>query len=182
MEYTELFGLCDFEPNEIEIEGPKVDETFQKLGIYRRLPTMYDARRHICFNLSRVMRHVHDYYEKRLSPFGLTPPQYFVFNALWMDDGISMSELGELVSLDGSTLTGIIDRMEKNGYVERKLNPNDRRSVLVFLTDKARDMGPHILEFAGEFDAALKKPFSKEEMDAFERVLRSLADSPDWIP
>jgi len=140
---------------------------------------MYDARKHICFNVGRVMRRVYDHYEKRLSPFNLTPPQYFVFNALWMGDGISIGELGERVSLDSSTLTGIIDRMERSGYVERQLNPQDRRSVLVFLTAKAREVGPRILKFADELDATLRHPFSQEEMDAFERVLRSLAETPD---
>ena len=140
---------------------------------------MYDARKHICFNLGRVMRRVYDYYEQRLSPFGLTPPQYFVFNALWMGDGIGVGELGERVSLDSSTLTGIIDRMERSGYVERRPNPDDRRSVLVFLTAKGRELGPSILEFADELDVTLRQPFSQEEMDTFERVLRSLAETPD---
>ena len=140
---------------------------------------MYDARKHICFNLGRVMRRVYDYYEQRLSPFGLTPPQYFVFNALWMGDGISVGELGERVSLDSSTLTGIIDRMERSGYVERRPNPDDRRSVLVFLTTKARELGPRILDFAGELDTTLRQPFSQEEMDTFERVLRALAEVRD---
>ena len=140
---------------------------------------MYDARKHICFNVGRVMRRVYDYYEQRLSPFGLTPPQYFVFNALWMGDGISVGELGERVSLDSSTLTGIIDRMERNGYVERRPNPDDRRSVLVFLTTKARELGPRILDFAGELDTTLRQPFSQEEMDTFERVLRALAEVRD---
>ena len=140
---------------------------------------MYDARKHICFNVGRVMRRVYDHYEKRLSPFGLTSPQYFVFNALWMGDGISIGELGERVSLDSSTLTGIIDRMEKSGYLERQLNPQDRRSVLVFLTTKAREVGPHILEFADELDASLRQQFSEEEMDSFEQVLRALAEAPD---
>jgi DNA-binding MarR family transcriptional regulator len=140
---------------------------------------MYDARKHICFNLGRVMRRVYDYYEQRLSPFGLTPPQYFAFNALWMGDGISVGELGERVSLDSSTLTGIIDRMERSGYVERRPNPDDRRSVLVFLTANAQDLGPRILEFADELDVTLREPFSQEEMDTFERVLRSLAEAPD---
>ncbi len=140
---------------------------------------MYDARKHICFNLGRVMRRVYDFYEQRLSPFGLTSPQYFVFNALWMGDGISVGELGERVCLDSSTLTGIIDRMEKSGYVERRPNPDDRRSVLVFLTAKARELGPSILEFADELDATLRQPSSQEEMDTFERVLRSLAEAPD---
>jgi len=64
------------------------------------------------------MCRVYDHYEQRLSSFGLTPPQYFVFNALWMGDGISVGELGERVSLDCSVLTGIIDRLERSDYVE----------------------------------------------------------------
>jgi len=140
---------------------------------------MYDATKHICFNLGRVMRRVSDYYEHRLSSFGLTPPQYFVFNALWMGDGISVGELGERVSLDSSTLTGIIDRMERSGYVERRPNPDDRRSVLVFLTADARELGPRILAFADELDSALRQPFSQEEMETFERVLRALAEVSD---
>lgn len=138
---------------------------------------MYDARKHICFNLGRVMRRVYEYYEKRLSPFGLTPPQYFVFNALWMGDGITITELGDRVSLDSSTLTGIIDRMEKNDYVERKPNPNDRRSALVFLTIKAKELAPNILEFADDLDTTLKQPFSKKDMAIFEKILRSLGEA-----
>lgn len=142
----------------------------------------YDARQHICFNLGRAMRLVYDHYEKRLAPFGLTSPQYFVFNALWMGDGISVGELGKRVSLDSSTLTGIIDRLEKTGYVERKINPDDRRSILIFLTDRAREVGPQILEFANELDAKLRQASSKNEMDTFERVLRALAEASTSMP
>ena len=142
---------------------------------------MYDARKHICFNLGRVMRRVYDYYEQRLAAFGLTPPQYFVFNALWMGDGITIGELGERVSLDGSTLTGIIDRMERSGYVERRSNPDDRRSVLVYLTTRARELGPRILEFADELDAALRNPFPQNDMEVFEGVLRSLAETQNQV-
>ena len=138
---------------------------------------MYDARKHICFNLGRVMRRVYDYYDQRLSTFDLTPSQFFVFNALCMGDGITVGEIGERVYLDSSTLTGIIDRMEKSGYAERRPNPADRRSVLVYLTPKARELSPRILEFADELDAALRKPFSRQEMDDFENVLRTLAET-----
>lgn len=137
---------------------------------------MYDARKHICFNLGRVMRRVYNYYEKRLTSFGLTVPQYFVFNALWMGDGVSIGELVERVFLDSSTLTGIIDRMERSGYVERRDNPDDRRAVLVFLTPKAREVGPSILKFADELDAKLREPFSTQEVENFERVIKALAE------
>ena len=58
---------------------------------------VYDAQKHICFNIGRVMRRVYDHYEQRLIPYNLTTPQYFVFNALWMGDGISINKLGERV-------------------------------------------------------------------------------------
>ena len=127
------------------------------------------------------MRRVYDYYEQRLGDFELTVPQYFVFNALWMGDGVGVGELGERVSLDSSTLTGIIDRMERKGYVERRPNPGDRRSVLVFLAAKARELGPRILDFADELDATLRKPFTKKEMEEFEKVLRALAETQDEV-
>ena len=138
---------------------------------------MYDASKHICFNLGRVMRRVYDYYDQRLSTFDLTPSQFFVFSALCMGDGITVGEIGERVYLDSSTLTGIIDRMERSGYVERRPNPADRRSVLVYLTPKARELSPRILEFADELDATLRKPFSRQEMKDFESVLRALAET-----
>ncbi|MDD5311950.1 MAG: MarR family transcriptional regulator [Dehalococcoidia bacterium] len=136
----------------------------------------YDAREHICFNVGRVMRKVYDHYESRLAPFNLTTPQYMVFGALWMGDGITIGELGRRVSLDGSTITGILDRMEKNGYVERRPNADDRRSALVYLTDTAKKVGPQIVKFADELDANLRSKFQAGDMAVFEHVLRELAE------
>jgi DNA-binding MarR family transcriptional regulator len=137
----------------------------------------YDASEHICFNIGRVMRKVYEHYESRLSPFGLTTPQYMVFSALWMGDGITIGELGQRVSLDGSTITGILDRMEKNGYVERRPNAEDRRSALVYLTEKARSVGPQIIKFADELDADMRRNFSPDDMLVFERVLKQIGGS-----
>ncbi|MBN1690265.1 MAG: MarR family transcriptional regulator [Dehalococcoidia bacterium] len=132
---------------------------------------------YICFNVGRVMRRVYEHYDSRLSPFNLTTPQYMVFSALWIGDGITIGELGQRVALDGSTITGILDRMEKNGYVERRPNTEDRRSALVYLTDKARKVGPRIIGFADELDASIRKNFPAQDMAVFERVLRQLSHS-----
>jgi DNA-binding MarR family transcriptional regulator len=136
-----------------------------------------DLGEHICFNVGRVMRRVYEHYDSRLSPFNLTTPQYMVFNALWIGDGITIGELGQRVALDGSTITGILDRMEKSGYVERRPNAEDRRSALVYLTEKAREVGPGIISFADELDAAIRKNFSAQDMAVFERILRELGQS-----
>lgn len=92
-------------------------------------------------------------------PHGLTTPQFMVFGALWSGDGITIGELGQRVALDGSTITGILDRMEKSGYVERHPNAGDRRSVMVYLTDKAKTVGPQINKFANELDTAIRNNF-----------------------
>ena len=138
---------------------------------------MIDQSSHICFNIGRVMRRVYEHYESRLAPYSLTTPQYMVFMALYASDGITIGELGQRVALDGSTITGILDRMEKNGYVERRPNAGDRRSALVFLTDKARQIAPQIIPFADELDASIREGHTPEEMAVFERVLRELAET-----
>ncbi len=132
---------------------------------------------YICFNIGRLMRRVYEHYDSRLSPFNLTTPQYMVFSALWVGDGITIGELGQRVALDGSTITGILDRMEKNGYVERRPNVEDRRSALVYLTQKAREVGPRIIGFADELNAAIRKNIPGQDMAVFERVLRELGRS-----
>ena len=50
-----------------------------------------------------------------------------------------------------------------------------------FLTQKAKDIGPGILEFADELDAALRQPFNRQEMAGFEKVLRALAETQENI-
>jgi len=141
-----------------------------------------DLGEYICFNIGRVMRRVYEYYDSRLSSFNLTTPQYMVFNALWIGDGITIGELGQRVALDGSTITGILDRMEKSGYVERRPNAGDRRSALVHLTEKAREVGPQIIKFADELDESIRKRFSSADMEVFERVLHDLAGPPTKPP
>ncbi len=137
---------------------------------------MNDATRHICFNLGKVMRRVHGYYQTRLAPFGLTPSQYFVLGVLWHEEGITLSDLGDRVAVDASTLTGIVDRMEREGLVQRRPDPEDRRAIRVLLTDRAREIGPQVLTFADELDAELRAGVAEEDMETFERVLQKLAE------
>lgn len=140
---------------------------------------MSDPSTQLCFKLGRVVRRVQQYYEQRLHPFGLTPSQVFVLDALWSKEGVSIRELGEQAALDTSTLTGILDRLEHNGLVERHQNPADRRSVLVTLTDRAREMEPQVMPVVKELDVSLRHAFSSADMSVFERLLDSFTDVLD---
>jgi DNA-binding MarR family transcriptional regulator len=62
--------------------------------------------------------------------------------SLWREDGLKMIDLGRRAGLEPSTMTGLLDRMERDGLVERRPDPADRRVLKIFLTDagaRARD-------------------------------------------
>lgn len=131
--------------------------------------------KYVCYKLSRVMRKVHRYYEGNLSQYGITPSQFYVLSAVWEKDGLKFKELARSLEMDGSTLTSILDRMERLDLVERRNDPEDRRSLLVFLKDKAKQKINEIAHLAEELDQEIKQRFSDEEFATFERVLEKLS-------
>ena len=94
------------------------------------------------FLLARTARSMKRALEARLSEFNVTASQYIVLAQLEDDDGISLSQLGERLYFDNPTMTGIIDRMERDGLVERRRVADDRRVINVFITEK----GKHLFE------------------------------------
>lgn len=125
---------------------------------------------YICFKLSKVMRKVQRYYESNLSPFGITPVQFYVLSVLWENDGVKFKDLARSLNMDGSTLTGILDRMERMDYVERRDDPDDRRSLRIFLKEKAKENYTEIISLAERLNQKIMEKFSEEEFDILERL------------
>ena len=70
---------------------------------------------------------------------GYVRPAYLgVLMSLWQDDGPRVVELGRRAGLEPSTMTGLIDRMERDGLVTRAADPADRRALRIRLTDRGR--------------------------------------------
>ena len=76
-------------------------------------------------------------YQPLLAPLGLTYPQYLVLLALWEQDGVTVSALGERVFLDSGTLTPLLKRMEQAGLLRRQRDTVDERRVHIHLTAQA---------------------------------------------
>jgi len=104
------------------------------------MPSHPDLRldRQICFALYNASRAVTQAYVPLLAPLGLTYPQYLVMLVLWEEDGASVKELGQRLSLDSGTLTPLLKRVEAAGLVARRRDPADERVVRVHLTAKGR--------------------------------------------
>lgn len=125
----------------------------------------------VCFKLGKVYRNVQRFYENNLLVFGLTPVQYFVIVTLYNQDGMKFKDLACALSIEGPTLTGLLDRMERADFLERRGDPEDRRSVLVYLTDKGKQIGSEVNGLAGKLDQKLRVQFSNEDFNLFMSIL-----------
>ena len=89
----------------------------------------------LCFALYRASRAVVRAYGPLLAELGLTYPQYMTMLVLWQaDEPLPVSRIGERLALDSGTLTPLLKRLEDQGLVERRRDPDDERRVLVSVT------------------------------------------------
>ena len=93
---------------------------------------------------------------------------------LWQNDGISINELAEKTHLKKSTLTSMLDRLEKMGYVRRQRSKKDRRKILIKRTEKDRTMEKKYVEVSQQMTKLYYKGFSKSQIVSFENDLERI--------
>ena len=110
----------------------------------------------LCFAIYSANHAITRAYKPILDPHGLTYPQYLVLLILWERDGQTVGSIGQHLFLESSTLTPLLKRMEKAGYVRRERAADDERQVCIFLTDAGRalqktlaDVPQHLLSAFG---------------------------------
>lgn len=92
----------------------------------------------LCFPLYAAARNITCLYTPYLKELGLTYTQYIVFLVLWEKDNITVGEICEKLMLDNGTVSPLLKKMEKAGYVTRTRSSKDDRVVLISLTDEGR--------------------------------------------
>jgi MarR family transcriptional regulator, organic hydroperoxide resistance regulator len=88
----------------------------------------------LCFALYAASLAMTKAYKPLLAPLGITYPQYLAMLVLWEGDGITVSQLGDRLTLDSGTLTPLLKRLESLGLVQRQRDVADERRVLLRLT------------------------------------------------
>jgi len=101
--------------------------------------------RNIGFLVSDIARLIGVEYNRIMKPVGLTAPQFRMIMSLQREDGVTQSHLANILAVGKVSISGLIDRLEQSGWIERRPDPNDRRSNLIYLTDKAHDIEKDIL-------------------------------------
>lgn len=104
----------------------------------------------------------------------INPGQGRVLFALWKQDGASIQELGRRTGLEKSTLTLMLDRLEKAGHLRRQPDPNDRRRVIVTRTPKDRELQAKYERASLEMNELFYKGMDERQVEALEAALRAV--------
>jgi len=102
----------------------------------------------------------------------VTLPQATVLFLLQEKGGRMLSEIGQVLGVDNSAVTGLADRLEKAGYVARKPNPGDRRAWHLHITPQGLDEAQKASGVVRKVNAEAKAGFSEREIEGFKSVLK----------
>lgn len=139
---------------------------------------MEDFTTFICYAMKGTMKKLERHVGQRLEEYGVNLAQSFVLFSLMERNGITLSEIGNRTGIENSSLTNMVDRLEKEGLVERKLDAQDRRVIRIFITGRGEELGQRVFDEGSEFNRYLSNCLegSKEQ---FLKGLAKISESLD---
>jgi DNA-binding MarR family transcriptional regulator len=127
-------------------------------------------------SLRRIIKTIQDYSHEVSSKYGITGPQLWALKTIYQNGSLSLGELSQKMYLHPSTISGVIDRLEKKGYALRGRNQKDRRVVKVVLTTKGEKLAkksPNPVQ--GKMIYGLRK-LRKKEIDSIYHSVQTLVE------
>jgi DNA-binding MarR family transcriptional regulator len=124
--------------------------------------------------LNRAGVRIADAFSKDIRPLGATLQMWRVLAALRELNGSRMGDLSEKTSIEVSTLTRLVDSMEKKKLVARRADPADARAIVLHATAAGRSLTQRILPIAGRYEKVALQGFGVGEAERLKAALRRL--------
>jgi len=130
----------------------------------------------LIYLLSIAQQTLKDHTNRTLAGKGgkVTAAQAGILFLLQEKDGRYMSEIAQVIGVDNSAMTRLVDRLEKAGLVIRQIDPENRRAISILLTQAGREEAARALNVSKRINEAIKKDYSTGELDAFKKILRGI--------
>lgn len=135
---------------------------------------MFDIEDSLGFLLAKSYQRGFALFKKPLEKYNLTPKQFSLLAFLWKQDGLSQVQLSEKCQIDRTTVGGLLDRLETQGYVKRLPHPEDRRAYLISLTDTGKALQEELLAIAWTVSNVFTAKLSADEIETLKRILSKL--------
>lgn len=117
-----------------------------------------------------------------LKPYDITHGYTYFLMELYKKDGQTQAELQRAIGgIENPTIVRTLDRMERDGLVERKQSQTDRRAFLIYLTEKGKACEKDVIGAAQSLNASMQTSFSKEEHEKFQSYLLRLIENLETL-
>jgi DNA-binding MarR family transcriptional regulator len=135
---------------------------------------MIDIEKSVGFLLAKAYQRACALFKEEFDRYDLTSQQFGLLAFLWIEDGLSQTELSIRSQIDRTTMGGIIDRLEKEMLVERRPHPDDRRAYQVFLTTKGKLLEEEWCAVASQVQNKLNASLTADEQAILIRLLEKI--------
>lgn len=96
---------------------------------------------------------------------------------LWNNNNISIKQISKFTKLAKTTLTAMLERMEMQGLIKRTVSQEDKREIIVSLTDKAKTLQTDFLDVTRQMEEIFYKNFTEKQIENFENTLKKIIEN-----
>lgn len=130
----------------------------------------------IFFQLTKASQAGIGFWANQVKHLGVTASQAMLLNFLGEEDRILSRSLGQKLQISSATMTGILDRLEKLALVERQPHPDDRRAILICLTEQGRSCARELHSIMVKANKEYLKGLGSEKLSIFRETLKNLSE------
>ncbi len=134
----------------------------------------FDRQSSFGWLLNVVANHAAKEFDKRLREKGLTLALWPTLMCLWEKEGMTQREIAQMSKVESSTTTRTLDKLEALDLVERRADPESRRSFRIFLTEKGHALKEDVIHLPVEINQDLLSGLEKEEQRTLIAILQKL--------
>ena len=132
------------------------------------------------FLIAKIHQITNRIFKQMLKEYGikeLNPGQGQILFALWQEDGVPIHELSKKTQLTKSSLTTMLDRLQNSGFLKREDDENDRRIIIVKLSEKSKNLQKKYVDVSKKMTEVFYGTLTEEEIDQFEGYLRRILNN-----
>ena len=126
--------------------------------------------------IHKATRQLELYLEERMARIGVSNPEGHLLSYLGSYAPCPVGDLRRVFGYKGSTLTSMLDRLERRGLISRSVHPEDRRSFLVELSPAGRETAREVTRTVVDLEDALKDRLDNDDLEGFDRVMNAIAE------
>lgn len=126
--------------------------------------------------LHKASRQISVYLERRTQELGVSPIEGHVLTYLRSYAPASIRDLVRVFGIKQSTFTSLLDRLERDGLVRRTINPDDRRSFLIHITDKGMELAARLNRLLKSLEDEIRGQVEARDVKGFHAVMGAVEE------